>query len=319
MDNLLALDETKMENLDNQQASEELFDNEKSVPSKSSFESQTLSKPTSSIMASFVDVDEELAEDIQGIDALPNAKKHIAYCHMPIVLKKSLDPLRALYIASVTSTKRRINKLDSLDDTVTEGTDDSKPVYQESNMPKQETHFSVSEENLLNTKFLERLSVPEENEVLSKCIEEKATSIGTLNNLSHDLLTMLEQILRDSRRSNKATRLIEITKTLINLLIESKEYIHSDLFPSNLILTSKQPPLTNHRQLKRILPLKSYNLVAPILNMPYDYPLRSSRKTEKVQAFKEENKDDSDAEAELDLESSGLIVRYFLLITNILF
>ncbi|XP_014604762.1 PREDICTED: uncharacterized protein LOC106787158 [Polistes canadensis] len=64
----------------------------------------------------------------------------------------------------------------------------------------------------------------------------------------------------------------KIAKSLVKLLIESKRYTNPDKFPSDLIFSSKQRPLLNGQRLRRILPLDSYNLIAPFLGMPEHYP-----------------------------------------------
>ncbi|XP_046836159.1 uncharacterized protein LOC124431860 [Vespa crabro] len=70
---------------------------------------------------------------------------------------------------------------------------------------------------------------------------------------------------RDRRRDN-------IAKRLVKLLVESRRYSNPDKFPSDLIFSSKQRPLLNGQRLRRILPLDSYNLIAPLLGIPEYYP-----------------------------------------------
>ena len=55
---------------------------------------------------------------------------------------------------------------------------------------------------------------------------------------------------------------------LFKSLADSRRYLKSDVFDPNLEFSSQQPPVTNSRQLRRVLPPKAYDLVAPILGMP---------------------------------------------------
>ncbi|KAF7382335.1 hypothetical protein HZH68_015254 [Vespula germanica] len=70
---------------------------------------------------------------------------------------------------------------------------------------------------------------------------------------------------RDRRRDN-------VAKRLVKLLVESRRYSNPDKFPSDLIFSSKQRPLLNCQRLRSILPLDSYNLIAPLLGIPEYHP-----------------------------------------------
>ncbi|KAL2731056.1 uncharacterized protein V1478_005469 [Vespula squamosa] len=87
---------------------------------------------------------------------------------------------------------------------------------------------------------------------------------------------------RDRRRDNIAIRLVK-------LLVESRRYSNPDKFPSDLIFSSKQPPLLTWQRLRRILDLDSYDLIAPLLGIPVHYSTLSPdlREVQELEPAKE--------------------------------
>lgn len=77
-------------------------------------------------------------------------------------------------------------------------------------------------------------------------------------------------------------RRAKLAARLTKLLADSKRYLNPDKFPSDLVFSTQQPPICNTRLLKRVLPLDSYNLIAPLLGMPNWYPKRPVRKVKHV-------------------------------------
>ncbi|XP_019888794.2 uncharacterized protein LOC105284277 [Ooceraea biroi] len=79
-----------------------------------------------------------------------------------------------------------------------------------------------------------------------------------------------------------AIRRAKLAARLTKLLADSKRYLSPDKFPSDLVFSTQQPPICNSRLLRRVLPLDSYNLVAPLLGMPIWYPKRPVRKVKDI-------------------------------------
>ncbi|XP_072747299.1 uncharacterized protein [Anoplolepis gracilipes] len=93
-------------------------------------------------------------------------------------------------------------------------------------------------------------------------------------------------------------RRAKLTARLTKLLADSKRYLSPDKFPSHLIFSTQQPPACNSRLLRRVLPLDSYNLVAPLLGMPIWYPKR----IKKVAAVYYETEEEEEEEEEEEIE-----------------
>lgn len=147
----------------------------------------------------------------------------------------------------------------------------------------------------------------EEIEETLKNFEERNASptfaLSTLCDMFLNRILESNDKSRDRRRDN-------IAKRLVKLLVESRRYSNPDRFPSDLIFSSKQRPLLNGQRLRRILPLDSYNLIAPLLGMPEHYPSLpvALRKIERPESTKERS-DRSDLIEEI---MDDLIVRTYL-------
>lgn len=99
----------------------------------------------------------------------------------------------------------------------------------------------------------------------------------------------------------------KLAARLTKLLVDSKRYLNPDKFPSDIVFSAKQPLACNSRLLKRVLPLDSYNLVAPLLGMPVWYPKRAVRKVKTEEATVhyetegEEEEEETEGEIPFDL------------------
>ncbi|XP_029160903.1 uncharacterized protein LOC114932726 [Nylanderia fulva] len=103
-------------------------------------------------------------------------------------------------------------------------------------------------------------------------------------------------------------RRAKLTARLTKLLADSKRYSSPDKFPSDLIFSTQQPPACNYHLLRRVLPLDSYNLVAPLMGMPIWYPKRKV-KTEvhyKIEGGEKEEEEEEQEEEEEE-EAEGVI------------
>lgn len=105
--------------------------------------------------------------------------------------------------------------------------------------------------------------------------DEIVEALGNLEDSSStNMLEILckefsERLLKSTKydKPNEKKRRKTIA-TLTRLLVESKRYLYPDKFPSDLLFSTNQPICCNPRILRRILPLKSYNLIAPLLGLP---------------------------------------------------
>ncbi|CAD1479726.1 unnamed protein product, partial [Heterotrigona itama] len=116
------------------------------------------------------------------------------------------------------------------------------------------------------------LTQPCEIAEILKDLGQNVSSTGMLEILckefSERLINRVEH--DDSSASDRNKTIANLTR----LLVDSKRYLHSDKFPSDLVFSTDQPPTYNSQLLRRVLPLKTYNRVAPLLGMPEYYPKR---------------------------------------------
>ncbi|XP_024939684.1 uncharacterized protein LOC107266974 isoform X2 [Cephus cinctus] len=221
--------------------------------------------------------------------------------------KNSLEKSKILM--KMKSVSGDISKLKSFDDTrLYKSMDDKKShklMQSQSTMnlklnsakseKESDTRTSCNDSNILSeskSKFKkpanEKLSLILSNDLikrLEKSISDNDTALEILKILTTEYL---EKIADDKKWS--ISKRIEksniIATNLLKLLVESKQYLHPDKFPSNLEFSSKQPLLCNSRQLKRNLPPKSYNLVAPILGLEKEYHKKSTTERKESQKSK---------------------------------
>ncbi|XP_034170976.2 uncharacterized protein LOC117600093 [Osmia lignaria lignaria] len=135
-----------------------------------------------------------------------------------------------------------------------------------------ETLHKVSEDTIKELKAI--LSKSDSKLPLTKSDE----IVGALGNIEESSSTnMLEILCKEfSERLLKSTENDKLNgkkrrktiATLTRLLVDSKRYLYPDKFPSDLLFSTNQPICCNPRILRRILPLKSYNLIAPVLGLP---------------------------------------------------
>lgn len=121
------------------------------------------------------------------------------------------------------------------------------------------------------------------------------------------------RVIKHDTGTTAAKKRAKLAARLTKLLVESKRYLNPDKFPSDLVFSAKQPPACNTRLLRRILPLDSYNLVAPLLGMSTWYPKRAVRKV-KAEVHYETEEEEKEEEEEEETEGAipfDLIVRKF--------
>lgn len=132
---------------------------------------------------------------------------------------------------------------------------------------------------------------------------------------SGDMSTALESLANEFSsqviKHNTGTTAVikkraKLAARLTKLLVDSKRYLNPDKFPSDLVFSAKQPPACNSRLLKRILPLDSYNLIAPLLGMSTWYPKRAVRKV-KTEVHYETDEEEKEEEEEEEEETEGVI------------
>nr|XP_033321558.1 uncharacterized protein LOC117217821 isoform X1 [Megalopta genalis]XP_033321559.1 uncharacterized protein LOC117217821 isoform X1 [Megalopta genalis] len=101
-------------------------------------------------------------------------------------------------------------------------------------------------------------------------LEEETPAASMLETLSKEFSERVWNASYDNSVVAEKTK--KLIGTLTSLLVDSKRYLDTRRFPSDLSFSSNQPPPCNPQLLKRILPEKSYNLVAPLLGLPVSHP-----------------------------------------------
>lgn len=151
------------------------------------------------------------------------------------------------------------------------------------------------------------LTVAEMSRFLEKANRGDVSNATVLENLASEFASRV--IKQHSAGTTEIKKRAKLAARLTKLLVDSKRYLNPDKFPSDLVFSAKQPPACNTRLLRRVLPLDSYNLIAPLLGMPNWYPKRAVRKVEIPDVTEEEEeKEEEEAEGEIPFD---LIVRTF--------
>lgn len=157
-------------------------------------------------------------------------------------------------------------------------------------------------------------TVAEISQFLEKTKRRDASAAIMLESLTDEFISRL--IKQHEHTGMTATiRRAKLTARLTKLLADSKRYLNPDKFPSDLIFSAQQPPACNSRLLRRVLPLDSYNLVAPLLGMPIWYPKRIKKK-EIAMLYEKEEEEEEEEEIEGAIPFD-LVVRtsgYFIII-----
>lgn len=147
-----------------------------------------------------------------------------------------------------------------LSDASVSGQEISSIFYNEPRSEESETLAVESSSQIYSNKLV--------MQVLKNCVEENRTPLEMLEALNA-VATQNGPFASDEFNNNpEIARSAKIAKNLMRLLIGSKKYLNPNTFSPNLEFSSPQTPLCNPRQLKRVLPTKTYNLVARILGMP---------------------------------------------------
>lgn len=140
-------------------------------------------------------------------------------------------------------------------------------------------------------------TVAEISQFLEKTNRRDASAAIMLESLANEFISRL--IKHHEHAGTTATmRRAKLTARLTKLLADSKRYLNPDKFPSDLIFSAQQPPACNSRLLRRVLPLDSYNLVAPLLGMPIWYPKRIKKEKAVVHYEKEREEEEEEEEIE---------------------
>lgn len=140
---------------------------------------------------------------------------------------------------------------------------------------------------------------------LREAIRANESAASALKALAGEFSRLTER--RDADDAN-ASRRAKLAARLAELLADSKRYVCPDRFPSDLVFSAKQPPVCNSRLLRRVLPLDSYNLVAPLLGMPVWYPKRYEKRARTATAVRYEDEETEDSEIPFDLVVSRVRV-----------
>ncbi|XP_076620384.1 uncharacterized protein LOC143341381 [Colletes latitarsis] len=103
-------------------------------------------------------------------------------------------------------------------------------------------------------------------------LKENASSASMLETLCKEFSERLAKHATNLDSNNE--RHNKLAAKLTRLLVDSRLYLCPEKFPSDLLLSMNQSPSCNPRLLRRILPQKSYNLVASLLGLPEWYTLK---------------------------------------------
>lgn len=140
-------------------------------------------------------------------------------------------------------------------------------------------------------------TVAEISRFLEKASRKKDASVASmLESLASEFASRLMK-QHEHAGATALMKRAKLTARLTKLLAESKRYLSPDKFPSDLIFSTQQPPACNSRLLRRVLPLDSYNLVAPLLGMSIWYPKRI-KKAKTAVRYKIEKEEEEEEEAE---------------------
>lgn len=153
------------------------------------------------------------------------------------------------------------------------------------------------------------LTVAEISRFLERANRENVSTAIMLESLASEFSSRV--IKQHDGGTTAAKNRSKLAAKLTKLLVDSKRYLNPDKFPSDLVFSVKQPPACNSRLLRCILPLDSYNLVAPLLGMPVWFPKRVVRKVKMEEATvhyetEEEEEEEEETEGEIPFD---LIVR----------
>ncbi|XP_026674954.1 uncharacterized protein LOC113465161 [Ceratina calcarata] len=169
-------------------------------------------------------------------------------------------------------------------DTVSNKSDASKDALRELKTTRDDdfTKTSYDFSGIEDTK----LPLTRMNEVLEILWSLAASNASPLDMLEALCKEFSERLLNQAKSDDlvKHDRIVRLTR----LLVDSKRYLHADIFPSNLVFSTNQPPPCNPRLLRRIFPLKTYNLVAPVLGMP-EIEEKKKRRDEESQVYHRES------------------------------
>lgn len=104
-------------------------------------------------------------------------------------------------------------------------------------------------------------------EIVKECLKEDINPTEVFDKISKKFIIKLEEKC-ETFKDFEEVKYLRQGLNLFKALVDSRRYLKPEIFDPNLTFSQKQPPVSNTRQLRRILPMKTFDLVAPILNMP---------------------------------------------------
>ncbi|XP_057317920.1 uncharacterized protein LOC130662948 [Microplitis mediator] len=107
-------------------------------------------------------------------------------------------------------------------------------------------------------------------EILLNLLNENSSFEKIMNYLASVFSNRIEKYSREQK--SDTNKIEKVTKRLLALLVNSKLYLGNRKKSTDNNLSYKQKTAINSRQLRRVLPVKSYNLIAPILGIPSWHP-----------------------------------------------
>lgn len=107
-------------------------------------------------------------------------------------------------------------------------------------------------------------------EILLNLFKENSSFEKIMNYLTSVFSNRIEKYSRGQK--SDTNKIEKVTKRLLALLVNSKLYLGNTKKSTDNDLSYKQKTAINSRQLRRVLPVQSYNLIAPILGIPSWHP-----------------------------------------------
>ncbi|RLU15637.1 hypothetical protein DMN91_011391 [Ooceraea biroi] len=239
-----------------------------------------------------------------AMDNDPSQYKNMAPCHLPTVLLPSMEPLRALRHRKPTTMESRIALMESAkslkEKSDDEYCDDVKTAV--TNVPKEKSQLKKADEEfeeivekkdtflkspkaLVKVRSEQRLTIAEP---ARRDDLKRGYTCASIGDLSKDSTRGTFGVSRSEAEDGRDEA---ISSEAIDSASESTSSgsVDAERRPELPLLTVPEisrflaePPICNSRLLRRVLPLDSYNLVAPLLGMPIWYPKRPVRKVKDI-------------------------------------
>lgn len=152
-----------------------------------------------------------------------------------------------------------------------DGVDESSVEEEESTMKVEKQEVLPMAEEILKHRAASpappTLSKEDILEIIAECLKEDLSPTEVFDKLNQEFIRRIEEKC-ETFKDFEEVKYLKQGLNLFKALVDSRRYLKPDLFDPNLKFSQKQPPVTNTRQLRRILPSHTFDMVAPLLGMP---------------------------------------------------